>query len=110
MTWRRIEYERLCFEQTLLLVRRKGSMGEAGFTLANAAVSYVWVLRNVGRREKRGEERGGQLMNVYKKKGKEVSMDWMPADPNLISLRVIGNNAPMLNTIHTRSHLSHLSH
>ena len=54
MTTKRIGYERLCFEATLLLVMREGLMGEAGFTLADAAMlCYDLRLRGVRRREKR---------------------------------------------------------
>lgn len=56
MTMSRIEYKRLCFETRLLLVKRKGSMGETRFTLLDAAVRCVCGLKDV-RRKRRKQER-----------------------------------------------------
>lgn len=55
-TMRRIEYKRLCFETRLLLVKRKGLMGETRFTLLDAAVPCVCGLKDV-RRRRRTQER-----------------------------------------------------
>ena len=41
MTSRRIGCERLCFEPTLLLVERKGMLGDAGFILTDNAATCV---------------------------------------------------------------------
>ena len=72
MMSRRIGCERLGFELTLLLVKRKGVMDEARFILTDNAATGIWITLGEEEEENRNEGDGEIFIT---RKNKEEAID-----------------------------------